>query len=556
MKGWWKANSWWVVSLVAVWSFACGDDGEKPEGNQGAVIHPYVLTVPGAVAPANPVGNVATPPELNRARALVYQDSARRDEEIDRVVVFMPGFLGGANNFDYLARRLIVRSGGRVAVWAVDRRSNALEDHTGLDAAERERNPEIAKNYYFRGAEVEGRRFAGLLRSEQLRFLSEWGIRVHVEDLDALIREARRRYPRAAIILGGHSLGGSIAPIYAAWNFGSYAGFELLSGLILLEGAPNPGASPPSQQAYETTGVSGGLARVSLQSLRTGNPVSSLEPFVSSDLFITAEILGMRAHPDFGQADSISPDADLYGGFFSLLFGSTQIPAATNRAALGFGFDNDFQPLAFTRVSLGSATGGRIGPNPNAALLSQLLGPLGNLLAPLDPAATYSWQGVAADDSTRLDPTRLETFAGMLFRGPSNFIEWYFPARLTLDVGVVTGLNVAREGDWRLDQYGLAVTENARVDLPVFAAGGSRGLVPNLSRFDSYKNSIAPRLRNGAERAAVPDGFRTMLMDRYVHLDVLTADDESPAGNGLFEALWEWIDRAPQWAPPRSDVRL
>ncbi|MCX8073554.1 MAG: lipase family protein [Candidatus Binatia bacterium] len=539
-----------VASLGGVWG--CGDDGEgaasRPE------VSPQLVLVPGAVPPPNPVTGTATPAELNFARALVYQHPSRGDGDVQFVVVCVPGFLGGANDFDYLARRLIARSDGRIALWAVDRRSNALEDHWGLDQAEREKNPDIAKAYYFQGAEVAGKRFQGFLRAEQLRFLSEWGLRVHIEDLHALLREVWRRYPRAAIFLAGHSLGASIAPIFAAWDFGPYAGFELLSGLILLEGAPNAGATPPSQQAYETTGVPGGLSRVSLQSLRNGNPVSSLEPFVSTDLFVTAEILGMRAAPEFGQANTISPDADLYRGFFTLLFGSTVIPPATNRAALGFGFDNDFQPLAFARVSVGSATGGTVGPNPNAGLLSQLLGAVGNLLAPLDASATYTWSDAAADDPGRVDPTRLETFGGLLFRGPTNFIEWYFPARLTLDVGVVTGLNVSRSEDWRLDQHGLAVTENARVDVPVFAVGGSRGLLANLERLRPYRDSLAPALRSGVARDRVADGFRTMLMENYVHLDVLTADDERAGGNGLFAAVVEWLRVASQLAPRRGDL--
>ncbi len=537
-----------LVLLLPTFFVGCGDDGEPEQATQ-SVIRQEMVVVPGAIPPANPEFGVETPPHLNRARALAYSAEGKRDEEVERVLVLMPGFLGGANNFDYLARRLVQRSNGALVVWAVDRRSNWLEDHLGLDRAEAEKNADIAKAYYFARAPIDGKTFAGILPASELRFLSEWGLDVHVRDLDALIRAARRRYPRAAVFLGGHSLGASIAPIYAAWDFGDHAGYELLSGLVLLEGAPNPGAPPPSQEAYERTGVGGGFTRTSVRSIRTGNPVSSLEPFVSSDLFIVAEILAMRAAPEFGTGQELSPDADLYRNFFSLLFGSSEPVQATNRAALGLGFDNDFQPLAFVRVSLGSLTGGRVGANPNGPLLSQLLGPVGNLLAPLDPTARYDWVAQAADDPSRTDPTRLETFARLLFAGPTNFIEWYFPARLTLDVSVTTGLNVARRGDWRAEQYGLRATENALVDLPVFAVGGSRGLLNNLERLVPYRDSISPRLRNGEFRSAVPDGFRMQLMDRYYHLDVLTADDERPEGNGLFAELAAWLERSSRLAP-------
>ncbi|MBI3784084.1 MAG: hypothetical protein HY270_11860 [Deltaproteobacteria bacterium] len=507
------------------------------------------ISAAGSIAPPNPTASsdAATPDNLNRAWAQAYQAAGVGDRQVDKVLVLMPGFLGGAGDFDYLARRVVERSDGHTAVWAVDRRSNALEDQTGLDAAEAGRDADIAKDYYFHNTQLQGKRFAGFLKSASNPFMAEWGIRTHIEDLDALITAARQRYPHAAIFLGGHSLGGSIVPIYAAWDFGSYAGFERLSGLILLEGAPNPGASVPTQSQFETTGFGAGFGRSSLKTVR-GKPITTLEPFVTTDLFVTAEILAMRVHHAFGQPDAISTDSDLYKGFVGLLFGTSNLPTLTNRAALGFGFDNDYQPLFFARVSIGSATGGTVGPNPNAAFLAALLGPVGTLLAPLDPSATYDWQRTASD-APQPDPTDIDTFAAMLYRGPSNFIEWYFPTRLTLDVAVTNGLDVQRSGDWRKEVYGMAATENARVDLPVFAVGGSRGLLPDLSRLDPYRASILPTLRNGTARSATPFGFQTILKDRYVHIDVLSASDEESPGNGVFGPMVEWMNAAVQLAP-------
>lgn len=537
-----------LAALAA--AVGCGPDRETTVDPPVALrVQQTSLVLPGAVAPSNPVAEIGTPSELNAARAQVYQEEGRADGRVGQVLVLMPGFLGGAGNFDYLARRLVERSGGQVAVWALDRRSNGLEDHAGLDAAERERNPDLAKAYYFGGAEAEGRRFEGFLGPDRLRFVSEWGIRVHVEDLDAVISEVRRRYPAAPVFLGGHSLGASIVPIYAAWDFGTHAGFERLSGIVLLEGAPNPGGTVPSRQAYETQGVGGGFGRVSLRTVRTSAPVSSLQPFAGTDLYVTAEILAMRVHSDFGAAADLSADADLYGGFFSLLLGLPTPPAMTNRAAFGFGFDDDFQPLAFARVSMGSGTGGEIGANPNAPFLQSLLGATGDLQAPIDPLASYDWQSTSATDPFRPDPTRMEDFAAMMFRGPSNFIEWYFPARLSLDVGLVNQLDVASEGDWRKEAYGLAVTENARVDVPVLAVGGSRGLVPDLRRFDPYEASLAPVLRNGTARSASTAGFARRMMEGHVHLDVLSAEDREGEGNGLFGPLLDWMQEAAVLAP-------
>jgi pimeloyl-ACP methyl ester carboxylesterase len=541
----------WLLLLAAIALNACGHDGESTGGAAPGVVSQSTFSVPGSLAAPNPAAGVSTPAELNRAWAQVYEADGIAPAEVRKVLVLMPGFLGGAGNFDYLARRVLERSGGRTAVWAVDRRSNALEDHTGLDAAEARRDPDIAKRYYFGGEELNGRTFAGFVRGSQARYVSEWGLKVHVEDLDALISAAMARYPGAAVFLGGHSLGASIVPIYAAWDFGTHAGFERLSGLILLEGAPNPAAATPSRQAYESSGIGGGFGRSSLQAIRGGNAITTLEPFVTTDLFVTAEILAMRAHSSFGTANQLSPDADLYTGFLGLLFGLTEVPAATNRAVLGFGFDNDFQPLSFARVSIGSATGGPIGDNPNAAFLEALVGASGTLLAPISATATYDWQGAATDAPNLSDPTDLDDFAAMLFRGPSNFIEWYFPARISLDASITNMLNVQPSGDWRKEVYGLAVTENARVDVPVFAAGGSRGLLPDLERLTPYRDSISDTLRNGSARRGSMHGFRTMLMERHVHIDVLSASDEGVGGNGLFSALVEWMDEAVHVAPRR-----
>jgi hypothetical protein len=226
-----------------------------------------------------------------------------------------------------------------------------------------------------------------------------------------------------------------------------------------------------------------------------------------------------------------------------LLFGL--VPHTTNRAALAFGYDKHYEPLAFTRVSLGEAIG-PVGPNPHAQLFAGLGIDPSTLLAPTDANATYDWQ---PSSTSHPAPTDLDTFAEALFAGPSDFIEWYFPARLTLDVGIVNGLNVQPSGDWRNDVYGLAVTENARVDLPVFAVAGGDGLVVDAKNFGPYRDSISPTLRNGSTRSATAAGFEAFTEPGYAHLDVLTAADSGTA-NSEFGRLASWMDDAVSLAPP------
>ncbi len=538
-----------TCGLAAVLAAGCGGETDSAPS---ATITEGAISLPSDIPPANPTTGTATPPDLNRSYAEVYQLTGVSDQQVQRVLILVPGFQGGAGDFRYLAQRVVARTNGHTAVWAVDRRSNALEDQTGLNAAEAGRDASIAKDYYFHQKAISGKTFEGFLDTDtnptDISFMSEWGIRTHVNDIDALIAEADRRYPHVPIFLGGHSLGGSIVPIYAAWNFDGRAGFERLSGLLLFEGTPRPAApgTIPDQVQYETTGVSGRLGGpVSLKSLRSGDPLSTI-PFVTRDLFVTSEILAMRASRRVGHPTALSPDADLTQSFFALLFALPEVPAATDRAALALGFDKHYEPLAFTRVSLGEAIG-PVGPNPRAGLFAGVLGiDASGLLAPTDESARYDWQPSTPNHPVATD---LDTFAEALFAGPSNFIEWYFPARLTLDVGITGSLNVQPSGDWRNDVYGIAVTENARVDLPVFAVAGGDGLVVDAKNFGPYRDSISTTLRNGSARSATAAGFEAFTEPGYAHLDVLTAADSGTA-DSEFGRLASWMDAAVELAPP------
>src|SRR2546426_7781479 len=61
-----------------------------------------------------------------------------------RVLVLVPGYLGGAGDFTQIARQLIARV-PNLQVWAVDRRENAFEDTSVF----RTGTPQQAYDYYF-----------------------------------------------------------------------------------------------------------------------------------------------------------------------------------------------------------------------------------------------------------------------------------------------------------------------------------------------------------------------------------------------------------------------
>src|SRR2546430_17180384 len=62
------------------------------------------------------------------------------------------------------------------------------------------------------------------------------------------------------VVLGGHSLGGSITTAYATWDFNGKPGAKDLSGLVFIDGGSSPTPATPDQ------------ANMQLQALQNGSP--------------------------------------------------------------------------------------------------------------------------------------------------------------------------------------------------------------------------------------------------------------------------------------------
>ena len=146
-----------------------------------------------------------------------------------RVLVLMPGTQGGAGDFTLDARYLVKRVPG-LQVWAIDRRTQALEDTGTFAAALRGEIPlQQAFDYYLGGG---GFQFRG--KNEDL-YAREWGMSVALNDAHAVVKLARN-HGRRHVVLGGHSLGASLTVAYAAWDFNGRPGYKDLDGLVLIDG--------------------------------------------------------------------------------------------------------------------------------------------------------------------------------------------------------------------------------------------------------------------------------------------------------------------------------
>jgi pimeloyl-ACP methyl ester carboxylesterase len=112
-----------------------------------------------------------------------------------RVLILVPGTQGGAGDLSLVGPEIVKRVRG-LQVRAYDRRSQALEDHSGFASG----NSDTAFKYYLGG---------GGFVPAAAPFARDWGLKLALEDLRTVVKRARRGGRK--VILGGHSLGASTA---------------------------------------------------------------------------------------------------------------------------------------------------------------------------------------------------------------------------------------------------------------------------------------------------------------------------------------------------------
>jgi pimeloyl-ACP methyl ester carboxylesterase len=174
----------------------------------------------------------------------------------DAILVMVPGFGGGAGNFEALAENLITREledhGLVVELWGYDRRTEQLEDRAGALLAGQLADPLVALDWYY-GAELgltlhpalvagPNRRAEFYNTADDVPFLANWTSLVFSRDIDAVVQSARGTALGHNVFLGGHSAGTGFAARYAATDFNLTGvglpdpGYTRLRGVLLFEG--------------------------------------------------------------------------------------------------------------------------------------------------------------------------------------------------------------------------------------------------------------------------------------------------------------------------------
>ncbi|MCA9772973.1 MAG: hypothetical protein KC466_11240 [Myxococcales bacterium] len=561
------------LAAATLLAAACGGSNHHratlAPGDPDAVV-PELLRPQSLTIPANPLTGDAAPAEA-RSRAAVWRYALRPGAPVSAILILIPGTNGGASDFDYAAREILRRSNGAIEVWALDRRANLLEDLTGMEAAERDRDYREAIDYYLNGAMVDGRVFDGFLTNDDARYLSEFGLASVMADVRAAIDLIPASRRATNVFVGGHSLGAQQTLYYLSWDFDgdaatrADAGYASVAGAVLMEGTAFGSTTPEPQADYEAD----------VRALRDGSePVFGGFVGLSPAAVAMLEIEGMAAHPAFDDpADpndgpegewiiptlNLPPEVGLLLNFFvpadplAALLGvgpDYRDFRLTNQAALGMVLDDNFQFFPALQASIGF-----ISPSDAVSVRTILGQPLENLLGDAlgarrsygltDTAPLYTWrdyddvEGVALTSPVeeRADITRL---AESLWRGPTNYTEWYFAVRPSADGQAIGSLPTLDETSWQSMLHGLNGFHAARIDVPILALGGGSGLTPSPDDFERVRTTIADPDRAGLSRANA-ESFRVEIVPGANHQDVLVADDSVPGGNGFFGPMVDFM---------------
>ena len=378
-----------------------------------------------------------------------------------QVLVLMPGTAGGAGDFTLVARELVDRVPG-LAVWSIDRRSQVLEDTSLFEQAlAGEATLQEMFDYYlgwiFNGGTPEDH--FDFLDTDTVPFAQNWGMKVALQDARKVVREAKRT--GAEVLLGGHSLGASLAAAYAAWDFKGKAGYRDLGGIVLIDG-----------------GLLGSFDAYTEEEAAEQLETLDEEPFLDLIGAGIPEASGLFAETG-GIFARLAPTADAEAlQEYPLLPPDFKPPVpATTRALLAYAFDRDTSPDS---LSLLHVNGGR---------LAEAGDPRDWVDGGITPVANIA-----------------ETFG----QEPANAVEWYFPRRLTIDTN---GANAMKQNGVA-DLLGLRLEHTNRIDVPIYAfqtdltdGGVLRGA-----------NNLLDRAKTKRKESMLVEG-----VPQASHLDPLTA---------------------------------
>jgi pimeloyl-ACP methyl ester carboxylesterase len=331
-----------------------------------------------------------TPAQYNKVGVLKVGSSTAKN-----VLVLEPGTSAAAAYFVPLAKWIVSKTSGW-QVWSVERRENLLEDQSELNLYKEHKATTTQLFDYYLGyiKDPSITHHYQPVANSTVEFAKQWGMNVAVQDLHVVIGAAKKLGGK--VVLGGHSLGGSVVTAYATWAFDGHAGADQLAGLVYIDGGST------------TTPVSAQAATQTLQALEA----PSASPWL-----------------DFGGI------AAPYAGLFEATGASSALldPNAPSLGQTSGLLPSDIVPSV--RVTNVGQYGYALNASTSPSSLLAAQAHLGQGIASKGPV--HGWNGTGA-------LTPIDRFATM-FSGAgiqnANGTEWYFPQRLTDDTGAVDNGN-------------------------------------------------------------------------------------------------------------------
>ncbi len=422
-------------------------------------------TLPGYVSPG-------TPAKYNKVGVIKTGKPSAKN-----VLVLIPGTSASAAYFEPLAKDIATRA-PKWQVWSVERRENLLEDQQELNLAKQGKAtaPQLYDYYLGYLTNPAVTTHFQLVPDSTVAYAKDWGMKVAVEDVRAVVRSAKKQGGK--VVLGGHSLGGTITTAYATWDFSGTPGAKGLAGLVF-----DDGGSPP-------TPITDAQATSSLASLQSGSPWLSVGGIGAPYVGLFNSVGSTLAHIDPNGPSSVQTLAALPAAF------KPPVPA-TNEAAYGYGLDTKTSP-------------------PSLALAQAHLG---RLAASGDPRG---W-----DDAGELTPVQryADMYSGTGIIGHDG-TAWYHPLRLSIDAGAVAN------GNPNSAQAILDVDATHGNDLPralrIYAFGAALG---GTRQLDAAR-TLATQSGIPAKQVTVVDRQTT-----YAHNDPTGASPKNAFLNNLVPFL-------------------
>jgi hypothetical protein len=412
--------------------------------------------------------------------------------DADRILIAQPGILEGASAFYNVAANLVTRAynekGKFVEFWAIDRRSNCLEDMNGLRLARETGNLHDLVDYYYRNKPYKGQYFQGYIKplSDDAKWLVEMGMEQTLNDWNQIITRGipDQSVRQQKVYIGGHSLGGFLTGAYACADFDGNpttladAGYNQAAGYFALDSliTSDPLLSVQAGDLVSLRNLLGKIPDGAVSLMRAG----LFERFIFLPGVITPEIMHLLTGVGYAAMVAPNTETDLISylpapdsvkgcyrfyhsrNIWDYLAGKPSIYKFryTNQALMALFMDDNAMPINIIQASLGFFGGGSVAEKQFPFGSGGTLAIANDSGTALKKGPLYRWINYNEIEGTTIpnnndgvpfttaakEVTDANDLARSLGALPMDFVEKYFPMRLAVESMMGSDVVVHPEG--------------------------------------------------------------------------------------------------------------